>query len=68
MILLAFALNFILAPIDVILPFFVKQVMELGSTIYGGMMACLSGGMLLGSILFGGLDLHRGKSIFAGLL
>ncbi len=68
MLLLALALNFILAPINVIVPFLVKQVMELGSTIYGGMMAALSGGMLIGSLIIGNFQLHRGKAIATGIL
>lgn len=68
LIIIAAALNLIIAPVSVIIPFLVKEVMGLTAGIYGTMMACLSLGMLIGSIIIGNVTLHRGKSLGMGIL
>ncbi|MFP3953202.1 MAG: MFS transporter [Candidatus Acetothermia bacterium] len=68
LIVLASAINFFIAPINVIIPYFAKEVLGLEATIYGVMVACLSVGVFLGSMIIGNVTVHRGKSLGGGIL
>ncbi|MFB6290513.1 MAG: MFS transporter [Candidatus Bipolaricaulia bacterium] len=68
LIILAAGINFVFAPINVIIPFFAKEVMGLGATIYGIMLSCFSVGMFVGSLIIGNVTVHRGKSLGSGIL
>lgn len=52
------ALNFLLMPVIVMLPFYVDLVLHRGSDWYGFLLAGLGVGALLGSVLAGALPLH----------
>jgi len=68
LIVIAAGLNFVMAPINVILPFFIKEVLGLTAIVYGTMMACLSVGTFAGSMIIGNVTVHRGKSLGSGIL
>lgn len=68
LIVIAAGLNFVMAPINVILPFFIKEVLGLTAIVYGTMMACLSIGTFAGSMIIGNVTVHRGKSLGSGIL
>ena len=68
LIVIAAGLNFVMAPINVILPVFIKESMGLSAVIYGSMMACLSIGTFLGSMIIGNISVHRGRSLGSGIL
>ena len=67
LIIIAAAINFIIAPINVIIPYFIKEVVGLSASIYGIMAACLSAGMIVGSVIIGNVKIHRGKSLGFGI-
>ncbi len=64
---LAMVLNFALAPISVVLPIFVKNVLGLGSEGFGLLMSTFAVGMVAGSIAVGirAPRSHRGIFVFA---
>lgn len=68
LIIIAAGINFIIAPINVIIPYFIKEEMGLSASIYGIMASCLSVGMVLGSMIIGNVSVHRGKSLGSGIL
>ena len=68
LIIIAAGLNFIMAPINVILPFFIKETLGLSAIVYGSMTACLSVGTFAGSMIIGNVTVHRGKSLGSGIL
>lgn len=68
LIIIAAAINFIIAPINVIIPFFIKETLGLTASAYGVMSACLSAGMIVGSMVIGNATVHRGKSLGFGIL
>ncbi|MBI5030727.1 MAG: MFS transporter [Chloroflexi bacterium] len=63
---LAMVLNFALAPVSVILPIFVKNVLDLGSESFGFIMSAFGVGMVAGSIAVGVRPprAHRGIIVF----
>lgn len=67
LIIIAAAINFIIAPINVIIPFFIKETLGLSASVYGVMAACLSAGMIVGSLIIGNITVHRGKSLGFGI-
>ncbi|MEF8799136.1 MAG: MFS transporter [Candidatus Bipolaricaulota bacterium] len=68
LIIIAAGINFIIAPINVIIPYFIKEEMGLSASIYGIMASSLSVGMVLGSMIIGNVSVHRGKSLGSGIL
>ncbi len=63
---LAMVLNFALAPVSVILPIFVKNILGLGSESFGFLMSAFGVGMVAGSIAVGVRPprAHRGIIVF----
>ena len=68
LIVIAAGINFVIAPVNIIIPFQVKEVMGLSAGVYGSMMACLSLGIIVGSTIIGTVTVHRGKSLGYGIL
>ena len=68
LIIIAAGINFVVAPVNIIIPFQVKEIMGLNAGVYGSMMACLSFGVIVGSMIIGTITVHRGKSLGYGIL
>lgn len=69
-VLVAALINFFIAPVGVLLPFYVKQDLQAGPEWYGLLQAAISGGTVAGFLLAGMLKLQgetRGIALVAGL-
>jgi DHA3 family macrolide efflux protein-like MFS transporter len=66
---LAFMLNFVLSPANLVFPIFSEQTLKAGVTGFGYLISALSGGLLLGGVLAGviGERLTFARSFLAGL-
>ncbi len=67
LIIIAAGVNFVVAPVNVIIPYFIKETLGLSASVYGGMSACLSAGMFVDSMIIGNGLVHRGKSLGFGI-